>query len=174
MTHDIFIFLSFGPSIINPSGTKFHQNLLNTCMIVLSVRNVKVIMSFWHLKVRLRILIHHYNNYSDAKNIIQIFLCDMAFLKCLFCQKFAHIQYVLAVTWFPLDCLEHILPLIFFRCSNAPNAMNLFELLSCSFDITNMRILDTAKDIYERLLKKWNVSALTLRPILYFDAHFQE
>lgn len=91
----------------------------------------------------------------------------MAFMKCLLCQKFARIQYVLAVTWVPLDCLEHILPLIFIRCSNAPTAMNLFELLSCSFDITNMRILDTehTKDIYERLLKKQNVLALTLRPI---------
>jgi len=36
--------------------------------------------------------------------------------------------------------------------------------------------LDTkhTKDIYESLLKKQNVSALTLRPISYFDANIQE
>jgi hypothetical protein len=50
------------------------------------------------------------------------------------------------------------------------------NVLPPSSTLTNMRILDTehAKDIYERLLKKQNVSALTLRPISYFDANIQE
>ena len=50
------------------------------------------------------------------------------------------------------------------------------NVLPPSSTLTNMRILDTehAKDIYERLLKKQNVSALTLRPISYFDPNLQE
>ena len=40
---------------------------------------------------------------------------------------------------------------------------------------TNMRILDRehAKEIYDRLLKKISVSALTLRPISYYDVESQ-
>ena len=50
------------------------------------------------------------------------------------------------------------------------------NMLQPSSTLTNMRILNTehAKDLYECLLKKQNVSALTLRPISYFDVDLQE
>ena len=54
--------------------------------------------------------------------------------------------------------------------------VNMKNVLPPLSTLTNMRILDTehAKDLNERLLRTQNVSALTLRPISYFDANLKK
>ena len=50
--------------------------------------------------------------------------------------------------------------------------MDLANVLEPKSPLTNMRILDKrhAQEIYDHLLKRISVSALTLRPMSYYDA----
>ena len=134
-TYGIFVFSSFGPSIIKPHGTKFHQSLPSNLHDCPFGSDIEVFLLFWHFKVHLQIVTHHYNNFLVLKKLSKSSFMIYPFWNAS-CAKTLHAYNILlAIIWFPLDYLEYIFPLIFFRCSNAQTTTNIFQLLACSFDI---------------------------------------
>ena len=120
-TYDIFVFLSFGPSMLKPYGTKFHQSLPSNWHDCPFDSDIEVFLSLWHFKVHLQIVTHHYNNFFGVKIIIEILLYDMAFLKCLLCQNVARIQYLIGHHMVPTWLFRIYLSVDFFQMLQRPN-----------------------------------------------------